>query len=381
MYINLYIYIHFKVHWLQDPTRIMCSQVFVTPLPSSYQSTANSHHLQPESSPADLNSLDTSSLNSFSLSVSVCVSDNLNTLGSTRPLDVPSHTHYIPSEASDNGTDRSLAYSDSGYGGTDPWTSCSSYCPYSSTRSSFGSAYSDRGEAIRKFSTDSSTTGDVTTAATGQSDGSLQRRILRNVTTSFENRRSHTECVGFVGDQHQSQMYLSPGVMNGGSEGCVSRARRASEQAETHSNPEMFRKRGVNSSTTSSMVYASNHQRSGKRAKLGLAICITLSDTAEEEMELFCSEHIILLESMLSRLRASAESAYTNQKRFYQLMLHAWFATGKWFVDLFTAPRLMEPVWLALSGGFAADARQLAQTFMHELCWLLNCADTKDSNL
>lgn len=355
----------------------MCSQVFVTPLPNNSHSTSNGHTLQPESSPADLNSLDTSSLNSFSLSVSVCVSDNLNTLGSSRPLDVPSHAHYIPSESSEHGTDRSLAYSDSGYGGTDPWTSSSSYCPYSSTRSSFGSAYSDRGEAIRKFSTDSSMAGDVT--ITGQSDGSLQRRILRNVTTSFENRRSQTECVGFVGDQNQMS-YLSPGVINGGSEGCVSRERRSSEQAETHSNPEMFRKRGINSAT-SSMVYASGHQRSGKRAKLGLAICITLSNNVEEEMELFCSEHIILLESMLSRLRASAESAYTNQKKFYQLMLHAWFATGKWFGDLFTAPRLIEPVWLALSGGFAADARQLAQTFMHELCWLLNCADTKDSNL
>lgn len=376
---------------MQDPTRIMCSQVFVTPLhPTSHHSTTNCHTLQPESSPADLNSLDTSSLNSFSLSVSVCVSDNLNALGSTRPLDVPYHqqTHYIPSESSErDGTDRSLAYSDSGYSGTDPWTSCSSYHPYSSNRSSFGSAYSDRGEAIRKFSTDSSMLGaDVTVH--GPSDGSLQRRILRNVTTSFENRKSQTECVGFVGDQQQQQqqqthMYLAPGVVSGGSEGCVGRARRSSEQVETHSNPEMFRKRGVNSAT-SSIVYASSNghqQRSGKRAKLGLAICLTLSDTAEEEMEMFCAEHIILLESMLSRLRASAETAYTNQKKFYQLMLHAWFATGKWFVDLFTAPRLMEPVWLALSGGFTSDARQLAQTFMHELCWLLNCADTKDSNL
>lgn len=327
-------------------------------------------------------------MNSFSLSVSVCVSDHLNTLGATHPLDVPSHSHYIPSEPSENGADRSLAYSDSGYSGTDPWTSCSSYCPYnSSTRSSFGSVYSDRGEAIRKFSTDSSILGDAT--PTVQSDGSLQRRILRNVTTSFENRLSQTECVGYVSDHHhqqqqQTQMYLAPGTINGGSEGCVGRARRTScvQAAETHSNPEMFRKRGVNSAA-SSMVYAaaSGNQRSGKRAKLGLAICITLSDTAEEEMQTFCSEHIILLESMLSRLRASAESAYTNQKKFYQLMLHAWFATGKWFVDLFTAPRLMEPVWLALSGGFASDARQLAQTFMHELCWLLNCADTKDTNL
>lgn len=80
--------------------------------------------------------------------------------------------------------------------------------------------------------------------------------------------------------------------------------RRASYCAnESRSNPEMGRRQA-------------NLRR---RPKLGLAVCITMSESFEEEMELFCSEHIALLESMLSRLRASTERAYINHKYFLQV--------------------------------------------------------------
>lgn len=62
-------------------------------------------------------------------------------------------------------------------------------------------------------------------------------------------------------------------------------------------------------------------------------------------------------------------------------MLHAWFSTTAWITDLFTAPRLQEPVWLTLSSGCSDKAHSLAKQFMTELCWLLNSADTKDTNL
>lgn len=326
---------------------------------------------------SDLNSLDTSSLNSFSLSVSVCVSDHLNALGdktSTNPLDVPP-----PSSQSSDAGDRSFAYSDSGYSGTDPWNvSCSSYCPYSSTRSSLGSVYSEH-EASRKFSTDSS----ILDVGPGNGGGNLQRRILRNISTSFENRKSVSDSIGFIGDSGNSQQSTT------GSEGYIARVRRSSEQVESRSNPEMFRKRGASGDTVNGVGpsgnrlsnYGPGNRSSGKRAKLGLAVCITLSDAVENEMQLFCAEHIVLLESMLCRLRATAENAYINNKKFYQIMLHAWFSTTQWVVDLFTAPRLREPVWLALSSGYSTRPLHLAQSFMNELCWLLNCADTKDTNL
>lgn len=457
-----------KVHWLPEPMRLLCSQVFVTPVPTGNRNSRGVR--DPIASlttlttgncattlPADNGSgpsMDTSSLNSFSLSVSVCISDGLNRLeaaggqsaGHTHPLDVPQNAGQSVADVQMNGSgvavggtaafsERNLAYSDSGYGGTDPWTtsSSSSYYPFhtsASTRSSFGSVFSDHGDSSaagggRKFSTDSSIAGTseqqqsltaaatAASAATSSTDGGvIQRRIQRHMTTSFENRKSLSDCVGYIGDQQQHQQqtqqhssvqmhreaasnmtatnvsHLSVGARStttngGGSEGCVSgrlpvnRQNSEQQQAETHSNPEFVRNRrnGVNSGCGAATL------RSGKRAKLGLAVCIQLSDNVELEMQTFCAEHIVLLESMLCRLRAAAETAYANQKRFYQVMLHAWFAAAEWLVDLFTAPRLVEPVWLALSGGYAQDAKQLAQGFMHELCWLLNCADTKDSNL
>lgn len=448
-----------KVHWLPEPTRFLCSQVFVTPAPGVFGTRGSRAAAGHSTSGATLDnsSMDTSSLNSFSLSVSVCVSERLDRLAAdadssgdsrsklqTHPLDVPdvacaacigptncagggsgtSAAMAAPASGGGRaaGSERNLAYSDSGYGGTEPWTSSgSSYFPFnSSTRSSFGSVFSDRGcgggdqhSTSRKFSTDSAMTeATATTLAVGTAGdgggGGIQRRILRNVTTSFENRRSMSDCVGFIGDQQpttgggpalgmSSLAHLHTVARgypaSGGSETCVTVAsggaartgRRSSDQAEqTYSNPEVMRRgRGATTMrpTTASGGGCGSGSGASKRAKLGLAICIQLTDSAEAEMQTFCSEHMVLLESMLCRLRATAETAYANQKRFYQLMLHAWMATAEWLVDLFTAPRLVEPVWLALSGGYAHDAKQLAQGFMQELCWLLNCADTKDSNL
>lgn len=252
--------------------------------------------------------MDTRSFNSFSMSLSVCVADNLHSLSeqcNTNPLDVPT---------SDYGdTVQSSAYSDSGYSGTDPWTlSSSSFYPYSSTRSSVSSMYSERGDMRRKLSTDSSIPDSGVTS--GRSDSNLQRRVLRNISTSFENKLSASDCIGYF-DDNVGQ------TTTGGSEGCVTRTRRCSEQVECRSNPEMIRRRGASGDGILGIHSGYGNRVPRKRAKIGLAICITLSDTVQDEMHLFCSEHISLLESMLCRLRAKAENAYLNKKNFYQVSL------------------------------------------------------------
>lgn len=350
-----------KVHWLQSPTRVLCSQVFLTPI-----QTNMFHHGYPgsDSNQSDLSSLDTSSLSSYSLSLSNGVSDNLNNLGEknclrTNPLDVPPSDNIIDG--------RCMAYSagDSGYGGNDVWNTC----PYSSTRSSFGSMYSEH-ESIRKLSIDSSVAGDCVLSNSGCngnsnsnnkiSDSSLQRRILRNISTSFETRGSMSDYIGYIGD-NCSQNQTS------GSDSCVSRYRRNSETVENRSVPEMIRRKNENGRTIN------------RRAKLGLAVCITLTESVENEMESFLSEHITLLESILCRLRNIAENAYINRQNFIQIMLKAWHSTSVWIADLFSAPRLQNPVWLTMSCGSSTDG--LANNFMTELCWLLTCADTKDTNL
>lgn len=373
-----------QVHWLPNPGRMLCSQVFLSPTQikgfsrSAPVTTIDNSH-------TDLNSMDTNSLNSFSLSLSVCMNENGNgindkketteaTIITTTPLDVPESVSI--SESMDD-TARSYAFSgcDSGYSGTDQWTitSCSSYYPQSS-RGSIASVFSvdPVSSSSRKLSIDSAVL--VDEAISGRySDGSIQRRILRNISTSFENNHSANDSIGYISDKtHQN--YNTRSTMD----------RRHSDQVESHSNPEIIRKRKVSSRDSLRPPQSTNgtqRSRTIRRSKIGLAVCITFSESTEEEMQVFCAEHIALLESMLCRLRASAETAYLNQKKFYQVMLHAWFAATTWLTDLFTAPRILEPLWLTLSSGYSDNPNKLAKYFMNELCWLLNCADTKDTNL
>jgi len=62
-----------------------------------------------------------------------------------------------------------------------------------------------------------------------------------------------------------------------------------------------------------------------------------------------------------------------------QLMLKNWNYTSQWLMDIFSAPRLT-PVWLNLSTG-VRNPTVLVNSFMQDLCSLLNTADTKDTNL
>lgn len=150
-------------------------------------------------------------------------------------------------------------------------------------------------------------------------DGGLHRRIFRNISTSFENNLSGSDLVGFFGDS----------VQQNGTTGIFANRRRYSDQTESRSNPEMIRTRKGSSKDALRpppphfSSYTPRPKSSARRSKIGLAICITFTESMEEEMQLFCSEHIALFESMLCRLRATAESAYINQKRFHQVIGNA----------------------------------------------------------
>ena len=62
-------------------------------------------------------------------------------------------------------------------------------------------------------------------------------------------------------------------------------------------------------------------------------------------------------------------------------MLKAWRSTSLWITDLFTAPRIANPIWITLSSGNSKNPAALANNFMTELCGLLTYADTKDTRL
>lgn len=238
--------------------------------------------------------------------------DKNQTATSTIPLDVPSSLDRSSYAFSGSGCD-------SGFSGTDMWATMSSTSGgFRSDRSSVVSMFSTDPSIVssRKLSVDSAIIVDA--AMNGRSsDGCLQRRILRNMSTSFENSLSGNDFIGYFGESQENN-----------SSACIqsSKVRRHSDQCESRSNTEMVRRRknGDKANLKPPQIqfssYTPRSKASQRRSKIGLAVCIRFSESAEEEMQLFCSEHIALLESMLCRLRAAAETAYLNQKRFHQVI-------------------------------------------------------------
>ncbi|XP_037807172.1 uncharacterized protein LOC119600753 isoform X1 [Lucilia sericata] len=384
-----------KVHWLDGPSRLLCSQVFLTPTKqtsghSPYSTLSTNSLATPRTSIcSEHGSIDGVSMNSFSLPFSVGIGRHISLTPSdlsssvvSSPLDVPSidqQSLLTNSEsAADSGPRFSSTYStgnDSGYSAlsrgqlsSDQWSASYQY----STRSSLGSVTSES-ERVRKFSMDSNFFGGSSPGSSQflelSSDGSLQRRISRNMMTSFENENSMNDLIGFVTDNYTNVATTT----HGGSEGmnlAVNNPRANYCPSESRSNPEMGKRR----------ENAHNMKSNSRRARLGLAVCVTMSESFEEEMELFCSEHIALLESMLSRLRASTERAYIHHSQFLQIMFQIWQDTQQWFLDLFTAPRIKCPVWLSITTSGSKYSKNVAERFIKELCWLLSFADTKDTN-
>uniref|UniRef100_W8AYT0 Folliculin-interacting protein 2 n=2 Tax=Ceratitis capitata TaxID=7213 RepID=W8AYT0_CERCA len=381
----------FKVHWLQLPPRLLCSQVFLTPVHagnghSPYSTISTNSLATPRTSiSSEHGSIDSFSMGSFSmLGYPMSVGRHLSLTPSDRssfmttPLDVPDQQSVSDGGRTDSGPQFSSTYStgiDSGYDGmsrsqmsSDQWSASYQY----STRSSFGSLSSEQIDALQKYNIESVYFSHMTSVDDNAGDGTLQRRISRNLRTSFENEHSVNDLIGFISDNYPAAGTANCGGSEGGNMG-VPNYRRASYSAnESRSNPEIGRRRDTLSSGSSKSIH--------RRAKLGLAVCITMSESFEEEMELFCSEHIALLESMLGRLRACTERAYINHKEFYQIMFQAWLETQQWFNDLFTAPRIKCPIWLSITTSGNKYSKSVAEKFMKELCWLLSLADTKDTN-
>lgn len=340
--INLFRSIDHQVHWLREPTRILCSQVFLSPIFPNTKAicSSNSNSSSNASSVTDLKSSEsgnvptTSSNSSFSLSLSLCMTKKLGTPNEQRqlqqeqplamttiPLDVPSAAS--PSSSFDHPSNYTFSGCDSGFSGTDMWATMSSSSIYgyrSEHGDSIVSTFSTDPSisSSRKLSVDSAILVDA--AINGRSsDGCLQRRIQRNMSTSFENSLSGSDFIGYFDEckiNHRSTVSIPGSTVRRHSVHCN----------ESRSNPEMQRRRknsGKESLKPPTIHFSSYTPRSKaaaqRRSKIGLAVCIRFSESAEEEMQLFCSEHIALLESMLCRLRAAAETAFLNQKRFHQV--------------------------------------------------------------
>lgn len=293
-----------KVHWLKKPARILCSQIFLSPAPAPANTshTGKPYHypLSPpmnmsllnasgfDGTASDISSLDTASMNSYTGTDSAIYS----------PLDGSRTSFQLdPVQQQDV---RWSSGTDSGVNSDSPWnTSVSSY-PYQSTRSSFGSVYSTDQDQ-RKTSIDSSIQGDVLynsgfmamvghgqAMITAGQQHHMQRRVMRNLSTSFENHNTLSDYIGVIGDSTTNVV--------GGSDACVSAVskwRRNSEQIHNDrlSNPEMARRKA--SGETISIPFYSHGRltghgannggghSNGRRSKLGIAVCVTLDESYE----------------------------------------------------------------------------------------------------
>lgn len=298
------------MHWLREPTRILCSQVFLSPVHSKNSfcrgASTNDVKTTSESIQHDSNANTKShgnSVSSIAVSLSLCMTD--------KSIEKKESTASIPLNVPTSFDRGSFGGCDSGFSGND----------LSSSRSDHGSIVSSMFStdpnmtSSRKLSIDSAILVDA--AMNGRSsDGCLQRRIQRNMSTSFENNLSRNDFIGYIDENRDERSTCSvPGSM----------VRRHSDQCESKSNPEMIRRRkngGKECLKPPHIHFSSASLRSKaaqRRSKIGLAVCIRFSESNENEMQVFCSEHIALLESMLCRLRASAEVAYVNQKKFHQV--------------------------------------------------------------
>lgn len=256
----------FKVHWLQSPARTLCSQVFLAPVQtfssnsSSSTNTNSSGHTHASSSNYGSDMIseisgsisETNSLNSFSVSESA---PNVR----TNPLDVPTALSL------DNDDFKFISQSigeSSGYNGSEIW-SPQKY-PYSSARSSLASIYSDFENHSRKLSISSS----VSEYPPGCDYGHFNRRIIKNLSTSFENVSTITENMSMIAENNY---YTVCGTSNltGLSDGCVNKLRRNSEVVDT--------RRKTASGDALSATSSTLHNRS-KRPRLAIAVCINMSE-------------------------------------------------------------------------------------------------------
>lgn len=280
-----------KVHWLKKPARILCSQIFLSPPPATLLPgkvftgpVSSPMNMDGTTSSSDVSSLDTTSMSSFTGDSSIYSPTD----GSRGSFQMDPHWSY----ATDSGVNSDYS----------PWNTSVSSFP----RSSFGSVYSTDQEQQqqRKTSIDSSIQGDAwfnggvmgMPGGGGGGQQHMQKRVMRCLSTSFENHNSLSDYIGMIGDANVMTVNVTGGSES--SVAAINKWRRNSEvvQNERLSNPEMARRK-ASGETISIPFYGSGRSNgggggngnggvvvgnaNGRRSKLGLAVCVTLSEDLE----------------------------------------------------------------------------------------------------
>lgn len=294
-----------KVHTMKAPSRVMCTKVFHSPVTGTRNRGVSDHSLE-DSCDSSVNSM-----NEYLTSQGSCPDTKQVSIGSG-PLDIELRTkqHYSSLEV------------DSGFYGDSSLQSASSIGSVGYSSGGLGTCASSPDS---RRSSSSFLNGPLS-CYSGGSLSSLQRRWLRNVSTSLE--------CGL-----QSSSWSSKNTLN--------------EDAG---------------------------QSGRRRTKLGLAVVVSLTPEEEQQMQLFFFEHMAVMESMMDRLRSCVEHAYLHKEMFVHLMMAGSEDMQQWLLDVFSAPRLTSPVWFGLTSGMNHHSSPLSSNFLQDLCHLIANIDTKATN-
>ncbi|XP_072940769.1 folliculin-interacting protein 2 isoform X2 [Epargyreus clarus] len=115
-----------------------------------------------------------------------------------------------------------------------------------------------------------------------------------------------------------------------------------------------------------------------RRSKLGLALLITVADTADMDFVRRCVEHSPQLQALVYRLRLATLSAGSGNS-FVSTLYRAASDAARWLSDLMYGPRL-QPTWLKLVNSDSRSANKIADGLLSDLCSVLSVADTKNTN-
>ncbi|GLG93997.1 CLUMA_CG009771, isoform A [Gryllus bimaculatus] len=300
-----------KVHCMKSPDRLMCSRVFHAPSVSFSSKRASDQSI-------DSSGSSISSINDSLFSLSGNHEAKLTPSNSSGPLDVPR------SDSKGKAPMSSLE-GDSGFCGD------ASLCSISSVGSGLWGPYPN---VCDSRSASQSTLGNSSTS--GGSLASLQRRWMKNVSTTLEHGIACSPW-HFIRRKNSS---------------------------------------GVNDEVASRMH---------RKTQLGFTVVMNVSLEQEKDMEIFFFEHMAVIEGMLERLQSSVEKAYVKKDVFVHLMMEAFHNIQQWLCDLFTAPRLLHPVWIGLVSpeSHCNGSRfrcNIMTVFLRDLCQLIAAIDTKSTN-
>ncbi|XP_068630181.1 folliculin-interacting protein 1 isoform X2 [Battus philenor] len=115
-----------------------------------------------------------------------------------------------------------------------------------------------------------------------------------------------------------------------------------------------------------------------RKNKLGLALLITVPDSADMDFFRRCVEHSPQLQSLVCRLRLATLAAGTGGS-FVSTLHKAACDAARWLSDLIYGPRL-QSTWLNLVTGDPRYSNKQSETLLSDLCAVLATGDTKHTN-